>query len=710
MKYAIIIGILALFIVAGCTAGNTACTMEGKVCSDGTTVGRSGDNCEFDPCPSVLTQGTFIQEELFVPENDITSTTFTDKAELEEFIKSHESSNNGGFYGGGRGIMMESMTMDSAPIMNKVAADQSSVDFSQTNNQVSNVDEADIIKTDGNFIYTLDGNNLYIISAGEEAEVVSTIEFERRPSNIFIKGDRLAIFGNFYDNEFFKEIDYTPRSGMSFLNIYDVSDRTNPKLEKEYKFEGNYFQGRMINNYMYIVTTTSPYYQSPMPILYDGLVREEISIDRIHYYNIPYDNPQFANIHALNMDEPEELSSKSVVIEGSRNLYMSENNMYLTYTEYINEWEIQQKITRELIEPLLPTGDRLIIEKIKNTDNEVLSQSEKEQKIYQLVQNYIMYLTQDEQEKLNEQSQDLVQIELDKFGYMEYSIIHKITVDKNNIDIGETGKVPGHVVNQFSMDEYENVFRIATTTNARWSRYEEERTQSSNHVFTLDEDLSILDHLEGLAQGERIYSTRFMGDKLFMVTFKQVDPFFVIDLSNPSNIKELGELKIPGFSRYLHPYDENTIIGIGQDATTNGRTSGLKISLFDVSDVSNPKEIAKFVAEGKHSNSAAEYEHKAFLFSKEKNLLVIPAYSYDWENDEGYNGAMVFNITKEDIELKGIIDHGTDNRYNAQVQRSLYIKDLLYTKSNNLLRVNELNSLQGVIDVELETDGPYKVY
>ena len=104
-----------------------------------------------------------------------------------------------------------------------------------------------------------------------------------------------------------------------------------------------------------------------------------------------------------------------------------------------------------------------------------------------------------------------------------------------------------------------------------------------------------------------------------MVTFEQVDPFFVIDLSNPKKIKELGKLKIPGFSRYLHPYDKNTIIGIGKDATETGRTKGLKISLFDVSDVENPEEIAKYVSESRYADSTALYEHKAFLFSKEKN-------------------------------------------------------------------------------------------
>ena len=198
-----------------------------------------------------------------------------------------------------------------------------------------------------------------------------------------------------------------------------------------------------------------------------------------------------------------------------------------------------------------------------------------------------------------------------------------------------------------------------------------------------------------------------------MVTFRQVDPFFVIDLSDPANIKELGKLKIPGFSRYLHPYDENTIIGIGREATETGRTQGLKISLFDVSDVGNPKEIAKFATKEQYASSTAEFEHKAFLFSREKELLAIPAYNYDFrDSGNNYNGAMVFKITKDSIELRGIIDHSTGQQYYGPlVERSLYIEELLYTKSSGLLRINKIEDLGKVKNIELSgsKDGPYTI-
>jgi uncharacterized secreted protein with C-terminal beta-propeller domain len=275
------------------------------------------------------------------------------------------------------------------------------------------------------------------------------------------------------------------------------------------------------------------------------------------------------------------------------------------------------------------------------------------------------------------------------------------------------------------MDEYNNVFRIATTISQRWSYYkgESQSAESTNNVFTLDKDLDLLDSLKELAKGETIQSTRFMGDRLYMVTFRQVDPFFVIDLKNPENIKELGKLKIPGFSRYLHPYDENTIIGIGRDTSAIGAQRGLKISLFDVTDVENPKEIAKFVTDEQYAQSTAEYEHKAFLFSKINNLLVIPVYSYSYDRcwgdvcpaggSTGYNGAFVFKITKDEIKLRGLIDHsqGYKDYYSPAVERSLYIQELLYTKSPNLLRINKIDDLSKVKNIELEAgESPYPVY
>jgi len=672
--------------------------------------------------------GSYLEKSSFSPSIEIKDMTFSSETEFENFIKSYSNSGSYRSYGGFGEVMLD-MAIESSPMVkstssgtNQEFSESGSNEFSETNNQVSNVDEADIIKTDGDYIYTVSGNTLFIVHAypGETAEVVSKTNFDNMPTSLFINGDYLAVFGNYYNNDFFKEMDFTPRQGMTYFNIYNIADKNNPKLLKEYKFEGNYFQARMVEDYVYFVTRSGMIYNGPhpMPIFIEGSDVKPVALKDIHYYPINYQYPEFANIYSIELTNPQEdINSKSIVVEGSQNMYMSQENMFITYTEYINEWDIRQEIVVGLVTPSLITSDNELIEKIKSTDNDILTQYEKEQKIYNIIQSYVNYLTQDERDSFEEEVESVLEETLEEYPYREYTLIHKVSVDNGKISIGANGKVPGHVINQFSMDEYDEVFRIATTLNPVWSNYEKESTKSTNNIFTLNNDLDILDELTGLAEDERIYSTRFIGERLYMVTFKQVDPFFVIDLSNPTDIKSLGELKIPGFSRYLHPYDEDTIIGIGRDATSSGRTEGLKISLFDVSDVSNPEEVAQFVTAEKHTQSIAEYEHKAFLFNKEKELLVIPAYNRNnyWRNEGGqsYNGAMVFKITKEDIKLRGIVDHsqGNDEYYGSMVERNLFIEELLYTKSPSLLRINKIDDLSSVAEIELvNDDGPIPIY
>lgn len=718
-------------------------------------------------------KGTYTETTTFSPSEKITSKTFLSEAELEAFISSHQTSGYDGYYGG---VMMRAISSVAPSAMMEKSMDSSesaggSNAYSETNNQVANVDEADTIKTDGEYIYTISGNKVFIIKAypGNESEIVSEINFNTSyPQGLFIQDDKLAVFGSLYDTTYFKEIGFTPRNGMTFFNVYDTSDKEKPSLVKDYKFEGQYFQARMTGGFIYMIATSGLGNNGGIitPMMMDGTTKIAMPVDRIHYFPIPYNYPELATIHAINFED-NSVNSESVVVEGASNMYMSEKNVYITYTEYISEWEIRQEITKEVVLGKLPDKDKQLIEKIKLVDDDVLSQAEKDSKIMQVIYDYISYLPPDEQDAINKEIEQKTVDKLKEYEYMEYTIAHKISVDKETITVGETGKVPGHAINQFSMDEDNDIFRIATTVSQRWMPIyydkpipvdigggiatepassdvavasdgtaegvavadakiapeimpRQDFTESENHVYALDKDMNVIGSLKGLAEGEQIYSTRFIGDRLYMVTFKQVDPFFVIDLSDSRDIKELGKLKIPGFSRYLHPYDENTIIGIGRDTTELGRAEGLKISLFDVTNVAEPKEIAKFVTDEKYAQSTAEYEHKAFLFDREKELLVIPAYSYTYTYDgyygtskEDYNGAMVFKITKDEITMRGIIDHsaGSKNYWSPMVERSLFINDLLYTKSYGLLRINNLSDLSSVNKIELKTENnPYVIY
>ena len=194
------------------------------------------------------------------------------------------------------------------------------------------------------------------------------------------------------------------------------------------------------------------------------------------------------------------------------------------------------------------------------------------------------------------------------------------------------GNVTGNVFNQYAMDERNGYFRIVTTSYDYNSDFWWTGTQQNN-VYTLDMNLKLVGKLEDLGTGENFHSARFMGNRLYMVTYEKTDPLFVIDLSQPSNPKLLGQLVIPGYSDYLHPYDETHLIGLGKDAIVDDGNNfawyqGLKVSLFDVTNVNAPKEIAKYIIGDRGTNSEALYEPKAFLFDQSKNLLVLPVDLY----------------------------------------------------------------------------------
>jgi len=392
--------------------------------------------CEGAPIvPKQTTPGTF-KEISFDFGKEVETKQFKSEKELLSFITDN-SGGTSGYFGvvASRSMDDEVMAEASESLAIPAKAGGEARDFSETDIQVSGVDEADIIKTDGNYIYTVSGNVLFIVKAypGEGAEIVSTIKLDQRPESLFINEDYLAVFGNFHDNDYFKQINFRPRYGMTYLNIYDINDKENPKLVKEYKFEGSYFRGRMTNRYMYILTSTRPEYRPiPMPIIIEDTIQRPIPIGDISYYNVPYDDPMFVNIHAINLED-QDISSKAIVVEGSQNLYMSAENIYVTYTERINEYELQMEITMELLEPKLTDVDKELIDKIKKTDNQVLSRREKQSKIFAIYQSYLQYLTSEEQDELQDKVEERLKKKLADYNYLEFTVINKVNVDKDTI-------------------------------------------------------------------------------------------------------------------------------------------------------------------------------------------------------------------------------------------------------------------------------------
>jgi len=658
---------------------------------------------------------------------------FSSYDELTNFIKSNTEMNSyyGGYFGGEvmtatAGIAKTQSTVapsvsegSSAPAaMPSASSGQVSRDYSGTNIQVEGVDEADFVKSDGKYIYTISGNKIVIVDAypADSAKIVSQIELNGTPQEIFINKDKLIVFGYedySYNNVAMPAIGIMPPryySPKTFVNVYDVTDRANPVLTRNVSVDGNYFDSRMIGDYVYLIANDPVNYGGtnpiPMPVIQSGSVSKTIAASDVYYFDSPDTSYVFTNVISINtQNDNQELNSKTFLMGYSENLYVSTSNIYVVYTKRLSEYDFYDRILDEAVIPAVSVQEQVKISAIRDSN---VTKYEEMQQISKSLQDYLGSLGPENGAQVMKTIQDnyqKVQIEIAK--EMEKTIIHKISINNGNIEYQTNGEVPGYVLNQFSMDEYNNNFRIATTTGS-WG------SNQLNNVYVLDSNLQVIGKLEDLAQGERIYSVRFLGEKGYLVTFRQMDPLFVIDLSNPTNPAVLGYLKIPGVSDYLHPYDENHVIGIGVDATEQGRVQGMKLSLFDVSDVSNPKEISKYIIGARGTYSEALNDHKAFLFSKDKNLLVIPISLAEKDYQQTWQGAYVFNVDLNNgFVLKGRITHENETvnkteyyyyDYQSQIRRSLFMDNVLYTLSGNMIKMNSLSNLSEINKVDLPVE------
>lgn len=645
------------------------------------------------------------------PDGDIK--TFKSYEELEGFVS--QTSYDGYGYAYAESAVGPTATAGTTTAQAKSDTSSGASDYSETNIQIEGVDEPDIVKNDGKYIYVVSGKKVIIVNAypAENMEILSEIEFDNYVNNIFINDDKLIVFsqGNEYiENEADIVCIRAPCGGYStqktMILVYDIADREEPELKNEFVGDGSYRDARMIGDYVYVVSSNYIYPDRiVLPMFEVNGVKESVDVQEIRYFDNYDSGYVFSSIMSIDLDGGD--FEREVFLTGNTNtLFVSENNIYLTGTKQIRYEDYQERMIEDVILKILPRSERNQVEDVLDSDMEVY---EKMNEIGEIVQDYSSSLVGDERSEFDRELEEkLEEFQKDIAKETEKTIIHKIEINEGDISYKAKGEAPGTVLNQFSMDEHEGNLRIATTTGG-W------RVNNLNHLFVLDEDLDIIGSVEDLAKDERIYSVRFIGDKAYMVTFRQVDPLFVIDLSNPNKPEVLGFLKVTGFSSYLHPYDENHIIGIGKEATEQGRVQGVKIALFDISDFENPKEVAKYEVEEKWSDSNALYDHKAFLFDRDKNLLVLPM-SYSKEiglGDRGYmeyehwQGAYVFDIDKNEISLKGKISHkpedGEEGYYYGPyaVQRSLYMDDVLYTISRSFIKANDLSDLDFVEELEL---------
>ncbi len=661
--------------------------------------------------------------------------SFSSSQEIKNYLQENQqesSKSNFGFFGGGMVAMndMAVRTMAVAESADGAATAPSAApaaEYSETNVQVQGVDEADFVKNDGKYIYVLSGTVLAIVDAfpADDAEVLSETDIEGTPQQMFVNGDRLVVFSRDWEERItIPEYEFlpVPRSeSITRVTIYDISDRSDPEVVNEYEVTGNYFQARMIGDHVYFVTNENVWFYNdilPMPAIREG--GEVLVEPRVFYFDNPERNYGFNTVASFDITSDDDtINAKTYLLGQGNTMYVSEENIYITYQKNPPwQWYETNREERffEAVVLFLPRDVREEIEQIRDSD---ISKPEQWDKIAAVMQN--MYNTRDEDE-LDELVERIAKA-VDEYDVrqeqkLRQTVVHKIAIDAGDIDYVTRGEVPGRVLNQFSMDEHDGKFRIATTTelwNSRSGRI------AFNNVYVLDEDLEELGKLEGIAEDETIFSARFMGDRLYMVTFERIDPFFVIDLSEDTP-KILGELKIPGFSDYLHPFDENHVIGVGKETSDNqwGGISikGVKVALFDVSDVSNPTVLDQVEIGDRGTDSEALRDHKAFLFDKERELLVLPireivdTSSFDprrgYVRQRYWQGAYVFTLNEDGFEERGKISHAS-NEYGdhywysspSAVRRSLYMDDTLYTVSQTEIHAHDLDDLEKISEVDL---------
>ena len=597
-------------------------------------------------------------------------TTVTAENQLREYFervrKLHDSMQSQAMEGAS-GTEAEEAMSSGVEESTDASSDSKSADVSSTNNQVEGVDEADSVKLNEDFIYMISEQNVMIVDIRNPDALVNagSIGFggNRYPSNLFLTDDYLIVMNQ---NHMYEGVPiqpaaegkvWMPYDGMTLASIYSLEDPTNPKLVREVGAEGYMGHARLTNNTIYF--TSSLYNRvwaleenediELRPFQFDSEKSDEPTVLPYEEITILPDTLEggYTLISAISLDD---LSEAQLTTEGylgsSEQFYMSQESLYLTTTVYNAEANDSED------------GDSLMDLRIWNP------------------------------------------------GVRDTDIF-KFDFEGTDVSYIGTHRVEGHLLNQFSMDEYDNHFRVVTTEGDAWN----EEQPSENHLFILDDQMNRVGELTGLAKTERIYSARFMGDKAYMVTFKETDPLFVFDLSDPKDPRVLGELKIPGFSNYLHPVGENHLLGIGYETemvTFPGAkepslvTAGMKLSLFDVTDLSNPIEQDVEIIGGPGTYSPVQYDHKALMIHEERGYYGFPVTIY--EGAAGGNvkfkgdGAHIYSVTPEQgIQLKAalmndLVPGQEYEEWNQMIHRLAYVEDTLYTLANRRVESYDFNS------------------
>ncbi len=479
--------------------------------------------------------------------------------------------------------------------------EESGETYSRTNTREADVDEADIVKTDGSYLYMIPGGGsgqVHIIRADggslRETAVTGKVtdgvysDYDAA-KELYIDGDRMVVLMDCIDEE--TDESYTAAA------VYDITDRGNPILQNVLTQDGAYRSSRKNGNYIYIFSTRYPYPDRKEPRSYIPYVDGEAIPCEDLYYSEEVKSTETMVMTSFDVTKPEDFVDKEAVYHGGETVYVSGNAIYVA-------------------------------------------------------------------EQVWSRASGRSQTELFKMTYRDGKM--EQSADKRFL---------GRLHNEYSIDEYNGYVRLVATVD------DYTNGSQANSLYVMDEDLEILGSLHNLAKDERIYSARFMGDTGYFVTFRETDPLFSVDLSDPADPKIMGELKITGFSSYLHPYDKGLLLGIGEEIDPRtGERKGVKLSMFDTGDPYDVKETDKLVIEEMYS-TVLEYSHKSVLIDTEKNLFGFGGYTEqkkdgEWQYGCSYKlysyekGSGFREMLSVELEDNGEMD--------LSEIRGVYIGDVLY--------------------------------
>ena len=539
--------------------------------------------------------------------------------------------------------------------------------ISGTTVQVIGIDEPDIVKTDGKEIYfsqsylwwAWEGPMLReeiwpvpqegktrVIKAFPPKDLAVEASIDKQ-GDLLLVGNILVIF-----------------SGDRVYG-YDVSHPVSPEKEWDIKLEsGTFIVGaRLYKNKVYMVTQTSISVVDPGPIKPLSANGVPLTIDYREIYHPILPIPVDATFVAMVLDPVSGEIEKDISFVGpsaSSIVYMSEKSIYVTYSYFESVTRFLPDFFREEASDLIPSW---LVAKLEKLEGYELSQQAKLTELQVLWQRYLNSLDRDERLRIeNEIADRMADYYKKHIRDLERTGIIRITLDGFKLDA--SGNVPGRPLNQFALDEYNGYLRVATTVGEGFGFGfgVGGRVVSANDVYVLDQDLDIQGTVQDLGLTEMIYSVRFIEDKGYVVTFRETDPFYVLDLSNPQRPELKGELKIPGYSSYLQPIGKDRILGIGKEGWQ------VKISLFDVSRAERPEELDKYMLN--ESWSDVLQTHHAFLLDKEHDIFFLP----------GSKGGYVFSYEDDELELTRAVS-------DISARRAIYLDDYLYIIGDNKIVV-----------------------